>query len=122
MRNYINAEGEEVALDGEHEFDLAFCYRRMKAWRSWYFRTNSARKAVIQLRQRYEIGEMQPFTKQWIELWLDHKLEEQHRVRDEAYDVLVRDKKQEEIGGRNNIIFTTLETFIPQKKVTHTLK
>jgi len=116
MRNYINADGEEVALDGEYEFDLAWCYSRIKAWKGWYFRKNSAKKAAIQIRQKYEIGELEQYTKQWLELWLNHKMIEQIRIRDEAYDTLTRGMKQDEIGGGNNLIFTTLEIFIPQKK------
>lgn len=109
MRNVLNFKNELVALDGEHEFDLKWCYHQMKLWRQSYFRRNSVQDAEIMLRQKYEVGDLAHLTKNWLELSRGGKMVEQYRIKDEAYETLSRKLKEEEYPGR--IVFVSLEKF-----------
>lgn len=101
-----------VALDGEHEFELGFCYMQIKWWKRSWFRKNSKYPAKILLRA--VMGDRpQAYWLLFLELSVNHKVKTQIRICEEAYDVLQRDMPKENYSG---IEFVTLETFTPNKR------
>lgn len=109
MKNILNEKGEMVAIDGVHEFELGWCYRMIKSYKQWYFKKNSKHPAVIRLRCVHTA--LDPiFFEYYLEISINNKLHEQTRIREEAYDVLARDK---EIDTYSGIDFITLEKFTP---------
>lgn len=117
-----------IAVDGEYEFELDWCYRQIKAWKSWYCKKNSKYRCIIQLRELWT-GE---FERMCDEFYLEVHREkivrketvvfakEKHRIRAEAYDVLARDLPKSEypksMHGAKGLILVNLFTFQPAAK------
>ena len=111
MRNYINADGRTVAIDGEYECELGWCHNRIQTLKKWYFKKNS--KYAAEIRLCCNSTDIYPdFWKFYLQFIRNGKVEEQSRIRHEAYDVLARGNPKTEYTG---IEFITLEKFTPIK-------
>lgn len=98
----------------EYEFDLMFCYKRIKAWKAWYMRKNSKHNSTIQLRVFFA-PEQQCFWEYYLELEVNGKIIEKNRIRREAYDTLSRDPDLKRIHY-TGLEFVILEEFKTSKK------
>ncbi len=111
MRNYINSDGKLIAIDGEYECEIEWCYNRIKALKKWYFKKNSKYPAEIRLCCNFP--NIDPdFWKFYLQLIRNGKVEEHSRIRHEAYDILARGNPKTEY---TDIVFVTLEKFTPIK-------
>src|SRR3990167_2291600 len=103
------SDGRENPLDGKWEIGLSFCGQIIKRWRSHYMRKTSRRKVIIQCRCWHPDTHPQSW-RYFLELIIEDKQKEQHRIREEAYDSLIADPKLER-HHYTGIDFTVLQTF-----------
>ena len=100
--------------DANHQYDLGFCSRRIKAWKSWYFKKNSAKRATIRLLWYTKLIGRELYNSYFIQLFRDGKMEEQNRIQPEAFDVLKRDLQEEDLDSYHTVFYVA--RFEPLKK------
>jgi hypothetical protein len=110
MRRYFDGTNM-IAIDGQYEFDLGFCYRRIKAWKQWRFRKNSRWPANIKLQADIREGDPD-YHRLYLVLFVKGELVEQYRICAEAYEVLERDMPLDFSPGLETV---TLASFSPIK-------
>lgn len=82
-----------------HEYKLGFCYDTIKAWRKWYLRKNSKYKATIRVICTSRLLDENYYFKYFLQLFRNGKLEEDLRIKHEAFDTLTRGMAGENMGG-----------------------
>lgn len=111
-RIYDSAQKCMIAIDGEYESELSGCGQVIAGFKTSYMRKNSRKPCKIMLRCNYAPAS-QDFWKYYLELHMDGKIKHQHRICQEAYDVLKKDKPTEDY---RSIEFVTYLEFEPIKK------
>lgn len=117
MRNIFVSDslgGHWEAIDGVIEYDLGDCGRQINDWKKRFFTKKHVHPAKIQLRCFYKAPET-ILWKYYLELIIDGKIVEQHRIREEAFDVLSTKKPKEEYSS-SSVLFVEYEVFTPEPK------
>ena len=104
-----------MAIDGEYEFEAAFCITMIAYWKKRYFRKNAKKPCRISLRCWY--GPLEPgLWKYYLEYNRGDGVKEQTRICKEAYEYLKIGKHAEE---RGMVEFITMEIFEPPINIPH---
>lgn len=96
-----------MAIDGEYEFEIEYCHKRIKYWRSLYCRKNSKKEVKFKLKS-FCPGMESSFWKYYLELFIQDKKIESSRICEEAYKELSTGFESEQYG---EVEFTTIEYF-----------
>lgn len=120
MKRYYDTEQNcMMAIDGEYESELTGCNQIIAGIKSSYMRKNSRTPAKIILRCNYSAPN-QDFWKYYLELHINGKMIQQHRICQEAYDVLKEGKPVEDFKG--SVEFIIYMEFEPETKPAATGK
>lgn len=122
MKNYINEFGKEVALDGEWEMDYSATERRIKELKFSFARKNSKKSCKIFFRA--DIKAPQPiFWKYYIQCWIDGKLKDNSRIKEEVYNTFSKNKKKEMLSsGLESFLYFEYIPIVNKSKILSKIK
>jgi len=103
-----------MAIDGEYECELSWCYKQIRNWKSLYFRKSTSIESMIKIRC-FHPDAHEEFWKYYLELHRRGKMYSQQRICKEAYDQLLAEAIKELNFIHTGVDIDTLHVFTPTR-------